>query len=1135
MSDFFRRLFGPSDAPAGPPAPPEPRTMLEVAALLRGFYEAAAHPRDMVEDPLFQRGVGLCMAELHRGVDAQGYVQGANPILSLMALEALARITSDEALAMTLIPYTCTGWGWTRRRSLTLIGERAAAPAIAPALLGLAGSEEGVDYEGPALTEMREAFKRMAQREPEASFDGALEALTEPQAEQLKQLLAKLGDGAPERLNEEYRAWQRRRVNTPMLKSIGRIRKPDAEGAVNLEAVDDPAFESALGEMKRVLLGDTPGSLVLTGPAGCGKSALLHVLSNRLAEDGWIVFEAGANDLAAGQSFLGQLEGRVKDLAAELRGKDVVWIIPDFHELAFAGAYRERPTGVLDMLLPYIESGEVRVVGETTTDAWHSLAIRFPRVRTALTALRVESMSDDEALAFAQRWCVQARAQGWPVPDEPTLREISLLGRQYLSSAAQPGAIMRLVQATAQRLLAARATSGRSVGTADGAANATAPDAAPGGGAPAHVAGGLGPAMTMTMEDVLDTLGTQTGLPRSLLDERASLSLMGLRERFESRVLGQPEAVECLVERVAMVKAGVTDPTRPLGVFLFVGPTGTGKTEIAKTLAEFMFGSPDRMIRVDMSELSNPDSLDVLLGDRDPVGSQQALVNRIRQQPFSVVLLDEFEKAHPLVWDLFLQVFDDGRLTDRRGNTADFRHAILILTSNLGAAIPKGQSLGFQNDKGVFTPGSVMKSVDLTFRREFVNRIDRVIVFRPLSRATMRDILRKELRDVFQRRGLRNREWAVEWDESALEFLLDKGFTPDLGARPLKRAVERHVLAPLATTIVKHEVPAGDQFLFVRSDGERVDVQFVDPDAPESADAPGDVAPAMLSVPANGGPSLEAIVLDARGEVSELGALRASLESLRERVHGIAWTERKQAAYARMREEGFWSAADRFEVLGRIENMDRVESSFGNAASLFERLHGNAARARVPADLVGRLAQQLLLLRSACDALDTGKAWDAFVSVRPLADKPEERDEAAAFAARLRLMYTAWCARRRMSLQVLEESSERWLASVSGFAALSLLEAETGWHVLELPDGAEGLHRARAEVRVVAQPPAPAGDGEGALRTQAVGALAAQPLTLPAVVRRYREEPSPLVRDGVRGWRTGRLDRVFAGEFDVMQ
>lgn len=1122
MSSFFRRLFGLSDAPAGPPAPPDPRNMLEVAALLRGLHETAAHPRDLLEHPLFLRGVDMCQAELRRGVDAQGYVQGANPILSLMALEALARGTSDESLAATLIPLLDSGWAWTRRRAITLLGERAAPPALVPAFLGLADSDEGVYLEGPLLTETREAFRRMAEREPEATFGPSLGALKEHRFAHFEELFLRLGDATPPALAEEFRAFLRKRVDLSFFKGIGRIRERDRADVPNLDALDDPSFESALGELKRRLIGETPGSLVLTGPSGCGKTSLIRVFSNRLADAGWIVFEASPTDLSAGQMFVGQFEGRVNDIVTALSGKDILWVIPDFHDLAYAGAYREKPTGALEMLMPHIESGAIRVLGECTTDAWQKLVLRFPRLRNSLTPLRLDTMTDDEALEFSRRWCDAASAQGMPVPDDTTLREISLLGRQYLSAAAQPGAMLRLVKMTAQRMAAARAL-------------APAPDATAtaGGGAAPHVAGGHAPGMKL--DDVLDTLGAQTGLPRSLLDERASLSLAGLRERFESRVLGQPEAVECLTERVAMIKAGVTDPTRPLGVFLFVGPTGTGKTEIAKTLAEFMFGSPDRMLRVDMSELSSPDSLDVLLGDRDPNGSQQALVHRIRQQPFSVVLLDEFEKAHPLVWDLFLQVFDDGRLTDRRGNTADFRHAILILTSNLGAAIPKGQSLGFQNDKGVFTPGSVMKSVDLTFRREFVNRIDRVIVFRPLSRATMRDILRKELHDVFQRRGLRNREWAVEWDESALEFLLDKGFTPDLGARPLKRAVERHVLAPLATTIVKHEVPAGDQFLFVRSDGERIDVQFVDPDAPESADAMGAVPPDPLDAPAAGGPTLEAIVLDARGEVSELGALRASLESLRERVHGVAWTERKQGAYARMREEGFWSAAARFEVLGQIENMDRVESSFGNAASLFERLHGNAARARVPSDLVGRLAQQLLLLRSACDALDSGKAWDAFVSVRPLADKPEERDEAVAFATRLRVMYTAWCTRRRMSLQVLEEGPERWLASVSGFAALSLLESEAGWHVLELPDGADGLHRARAEVRVVAQPPAPAGDGEGALRTQAVGALAAQPLTLPAVVRRYREEPSPLVRDGVRGWRTGRLDRVLAGEFDVMQ
>ena len=214
-----------------------------------------------------------------------------------------------------------------------------------------------------------------------------------------------------------------------------------------------------------------------------------------------------------------------------------------------------------------------------------------------------------------------------------------------------------------------------------------------------------------------------------------------------------------------MIKAGLTDPTRPQGVFLFVGPTGTGKTEIAKTLAEFLFGSPNRMIRLDMSEFQEPEALSRILGEQKEMSENTkntALVNLIRNQPFSVVLLDEFEKAHPNIWDLFLQVFDDGRLTDRRGNSADFRHCIIILTSNLGANIPHGTNIGFTKSSG-FTSGSVERAVGQVFRREFLNRLDRIIVFRPLARSVMKDILHKELDQVVDRRGLRTRNWAVEW------------------------------------------------------------------------------------------------------------------------------------------------------------------------------------------------------------------------------------------------------------------------------------------------------------------------------------------------------------------------------------
>ena len=203
----------------------------------------------------------------------------------------------------------------------------------------------------------------------------------------------------------------------------------------------------------------------------------------------------------------------------------------------------------------------------------------------------------------------------------------------------------------------------------------------------------------------------------------------------------------------------------------------------------------------------------------------------VRKQPFSVVLLDEFEKAHANVWDLFLQVFDDGRLTDQLGHVGDFRHCIIILTTNLGATSHRSGGIGFSPATDSFSGEPISRAVAQTFRPEFQNRLDKVIVFRPLTRDLMRSILKKELSHVLERRGLKDREWAVEWEASALEFLLEKGFTPEMGARPLKRAIDQYVIAPLAATIVEKRFPEGDQFVFVRSDGRAIQAEFVDPDA----------------------------------------------------------------------------------------------------------------------------------------------------------------------------------------------------------------------------------------------------------------------------------------------------------------
>ena len=634
------------------------------------------------------------------------------------------------------------------------------------------------------------------------------------------------------------------------------------------------------------------------------------------------------------------------------------------------------------------------------------------------------------------------------------------------------------------------------------------------------------------------SLSRLTGLPRAILDEHQGLDLGQLRQYFQQRVMGQPEAIECLVERVAMVKAGLVDPTRPCGVFLFAGPTGTGKTEIAKALSEFLSGSLERMIRLDMSELNTWDSEDRILGSTERDQNNDSLVHRIRQHPFSVVLLDEFEKAHSHIWDLFLQVFDDGRLTDRLGNTADFRHAMIILTSNLGATIHPGSSVGFNAKTAAFSLHQVEQAITRTFRREFVNRLDRVVIFRPLGMSVMRQILAKELNDVLHRRGLRNREWAVEWEDSAIDFLLQTGFTPDLGARPLKRAIERYFLSPLALAIVDHQLPEGDQFLFVRADGDRIEVEFIDPDALEPS-----TPPAPLAVePAAGAAArqIKTLVLEAWGTAAEAQLLQEAYEALAAQITAEAWVQNKHDLLQQMSSASFWDSPDRFRLLGEVEFMDRIEAGLKGAASLLRRLTERADRFGMAfaRELIPRLAQQLYLLQEACQTYAEARPQDAFLRLETGYGASQGGRGGDEFARRLLGMYQRWAQKRRMHLQVVQTpqatgGASHTILAVSGFGAYAILTPESGLHVWEIPEDNRMFDRHTVRVRVAAQPEDPTA-GDASLLSQAQQAFATLEAASPTIVRRYREQPSPLVRDSVRQWRTGRLDRVLDGDFDIL-
>jgi ATP-dependent Clp protease ATP-binding subunit ClpC len=824
-----------------------------------------------------------------------------------------------------------------------------------------------------------------------------------------------------------------------------------------------------------------PRSVVLVGEHGVGKTALARVALEQL--DG-VVFEATAAQVLAGAVYIGELENRVKQLADTLAGRNVIWSLPELQEALYAGQHSRSPQGMLDALLPHIESGGITVVAEATPSAYEVLAAARPRVASAFDVVRVRALDEQDAIAVAQHSLEHDRLD--VTTDEETLAETFELAQQFLPGVAPPGNLVRLVAATAAEAAERGAT------RFDG-------------------------------RDVLATLAAASGLPLALLDPVAPLPVAEVRAFFEQRVLEQPEAVECLVERIAMIKAGVTDPSRPLGVFLFLGPTGTGKTEIAKALAEFLFGSAERLVRLDMSEFQTEAAYERLLSDSTAESYGAALISAVRKDPFAVVLLDEFEKASAPVWDLFLQVFDDGRLTDSQGRLVDFRRSVIVLTSNVGSAIAHGPGLGFDPQEEHFSPAAVERALRTSFRPEFLNRLDRVVVFRPFERSAMRALLDKELADALARRGLRGRPWAVEIDDSAYAFLIETGFSPQLGARPLKRAVERHVLAPLAAAIVEQSVPAGDQFLFISAPaGKRIEVAFVDPDAEPPVAADDGAEDVDTRTLARAGRGDERSV---RYVLAELDRVGADVEAL---------APRKQAALGALAEPTFWDAPDRFVVLALAEYLDRLDAATRTAQRLGERLsRSRRADGRGSAELVELLAGRLYVLDNALAGIETDDATEVFVDVSP-SGGPAGRG-AEPFADQIAAMYLAWCERRGMSADRVQSEAGRHLLAVAGLGCMRILSDETGLHVLEhMEDGDRGDRVVdREHVRVVVAPRRP-GPRNGAAdlareAQEAIGAVDEPPV----VVRRYRPGRSPLVRDTARGYRTGRLDRVLAGDFDL--
>jgi ATP-dependent Clp protease ATP-binding subunit ClpC len=421
-----------------------------------------------------------------------------------------------------------------------------------------------------------------------------------------------------------------------------------------------------------------------------------------------------------------------------------------------------------------------------------------------------------------------------------------------------------------------------------------------------------------------------------------------------------------------------------------------------------------------------------------------------------------------------------------------------------------------------------MRAVAQTFRPEFQNRLDKVIVFRELSRDLMRGILKKELARVLDRRGLKDREWAIEWEASALEFLLEKGFTPEMGARPLKRAIDQYLVAPLAATIVERRFPEGDQFVFIRSDGRSIQAEFVDPD--DDASASAGIAAALQG----NGLGLPQMILAPSGTDSEYAAIEREYASVEAAIASPAWEDLKRELSDKILAADFWSRGDRHDTLARLALMDRVKAAAGTASSLYARLTKGAERAgKSSRELIQRLALQLHLVKEGTRDVFDAAPIEVVLMVEPALERPGDGEATEDWCRQLHGMYRAWARNRHMQIAEIPGGTRQALPLllISGFGAHRLLEREAGLHVLEIAEDAGGQSRVTTRVRVAACPvqEMPADKLRAALNESLHRAGPAS-----AVVRRYRGEPAPLVRDMNRGWRSGRLDAVLRGDFDLI-
>ena len=630
---------------------------------------------------------------------------------------------------------------------------------------------------------------------------------------------------------------QKSKSKTPALDSFGRdLTEMAREGTL------DPVIgrEREIERLVQVMCRRTKNNPVLLGEAGVGKTAIVEGLAQLIVSNN--IPEILANrrivalDLAmmvAGTKYRGQFEERIKAVMNEVRrAKNVVLFIDELHTLVGAGG-AEGAIDAANVMKPSLSRGEIQCIGATTMDEYRKHIEKDGALERRFQTIIVEAPNREETLAILRglrdRYEAHHRVR---ITDEALGRAVELSSR-YITGRVQPdkaidvidesGARVRLktmvkppdlsqIEEQAEKL---KIEKDEAVRNADYERAAELRDQSENlrlkkNDLQKEWRSSLQEVGGVVDEDTIsEVVSNMTGVPLTRLAKEEAQRLLELENELHKRVVSQDEGIQVVAKSIRRARSGLKDPRRPMGCFIFAGPSGVGKTLLSKALAEFMFGDEEALIQIDMSEYMEKHNVSRLIGAPPGyVGYEEGgqLTERIRRRPYSVLLMDEIEKAHPDVFNMLLQIMEEGHLTDSFGRRVDFRNTVLILTTNIGAEMIRskgGFGFGKRTEEAVYEKMKEMlqKEVDRYFRPEFINRLDDIIVFKSLTREDLRTIVEYELRKVRERLSEYGLE--LELTDDAKEFLIDKGYSPDFGARPLRRAIEQSIEDPLSEEILR--------------------------------------------------------------------------------------------------------------------------------------------------------------------------------------------------------------------------------------------------------------------------------------------------------------------------------------------